>query len=162
MYLKWNSTLNITTFSLDQDQSLELLAHLHWYLSLWDKFITPFLPMNPHGRVGLADTITADWTLQNQAYEKTQPPCLFCNGCRSRHISSNISMTRIFCLGVENDFVECHKCRFFWFKVETSNFLTILSGTGISAMSNKIKIYFVFERVAANACSEEQTPSTRS
>lgn len=51
----------------------------------------------------------------------------------------------------------------FWFKVETSNFLTILSGAGISAMSNKIwKIYLVFERVAADACSEEQTPSTRS
>lgn len=51
----------------------------------------------------------------------------------------------------------------FWFKVELSNFLTILSGTGISAMSNKIrKIYLVFEIVAADACLEEQIPSTRS
>lgn len=51
----------------------------------------------------------------------------------------------------------------FRFKVEDSNFQTILSGTGISAMSNKIqKIYLVFGRVDADACSEEQTPSTRS
>lgn len=84
--------------------------YLHWYLSQWGKFITPFLHMNPHARLGLADTIMADWTPAEP--EKTQPPRLFCNGCRNRHISSNISMTRTFCLWVENDFEECHKCRF--------------------------------------------------
>lgn len=51
----------------------------------------------------------------------------------------------------------------FWVKVETSNFLTILSGTGISAMPDKMQnIYLVFERVAADAGSEEQIPNTRS
>lgn len=85
--------------------------YLHWYLSLYTKFITPFLHMNPQARLGLAGTTMTDWTLAEP--EKIQPPCLFCNGCRNRHISSNISMTRTFCLWVENDFMECHKCGFF-------------------------------------------------